>query len=151
MANYSIPVTYLLEKVLKQEIIKPNKITAKTIELGTKYSPDFVCTPFKYTLGTLIESLDNGANILIQAGGGCRYGYYHELQEKILKDLGYEFKLYNLVSCGKKDINQIYKIAKKINPKIKIIRSLYYLYITLVIILFIYYYFYPMIKWLYDS
>jgi len=46
MANYSIPVTYLLEKVLKQEIIKPNKITAKTIELGTKYSPDFVCTPF---------------------------------------------------------------------------------------------------------
>lgn len=33
------------------------------------YSPDFVCVPFKYNLGNFIETLDNGANILVQAGG----------------------------------------------------------------------------------
>ena len=108
----------------------PPKITAKTIELGSKYSPEFVCTPFKYTLGTMIEALDNGANVLIQAGGGCRYGYYSELQEKILKDLGYKFRLFNLVSCGKTDIKRIYRSFKKMDNNFKIIKSLYYLLIT---------------------
>jgi predicted nucleotide-binding protein (sugar kinase/HSP70/actin superfamily) len=130
MANYCIPIKYLLENILDVDIIEPLKITSKTISLGTKYSPDFVCMPFKYTLGTMIESLQKDANVLIQAGGGCRYGYYHELQEKILKDLGYEFKLYNLVSCGKTDIKKIYKIFKKIDKNFNIFKALYYLYIT---------------------
>ena len=112
MANYCIPVKYLLSHILNASIIIPPKITSKTIELGSKYSPEFVCTPFKYTLGTMIEALDEGANVLIQAGGGCRYGYYSELQEKILKDLGYKFRLINLVSCGKTDIKRIYKSFK---------------------------------------
>lgn len=130
MANYSIPISYFLSNILDCEIIYPNKITNKTIELGTKYSPSFVCMPFKYTLGTMIESLDRGANVLLQAGGGCRYGYYHELQESILKDLGYEFKLYNLVSAGKKDYIEIYKIFKRIDKKLSIIKLLYYSYLT---------------------
>ena len=78
MGDYSVPAEFLLSHILKAKIIKAPKITSKTIELGTKYSPDFVCTPFKYTLGTMIESLDKGANILIQQGGGCRYGYYYD-------------------------------------------------------------------------
>src|SRR5574344_3068626 len=99
MGNYSIPVKYLLTHILDKncEIIDVPKITNKTIELGTNYSPDFVCTPFKYTIGTFIECLDKKADVLIQNGGGCRYGYYFELQEQILKDLGSKFKLINLV------------------------------------------------------
>ena len=100
MGNYGFIVHYFLSNVLKDEIIDPPKITSKTLELGSKYSPDFVCTPFKYTLGTLIESLECGSDILIQMGGGCRYGYYHELQSQILKDLGYKFKLINLINGG---------------------------------------------------
>ena len=76
MGDYYVPAKYLLNKIVDAEILVAPFITAKTIELGSKYSPEFVCTPFKYTLGTMIESLDNGANILIQFGGGCRYGYY---------------------------------------------------------------------------
>ena len=76
MGNYYIPAKYLLSHIVDADIIIPPFITAKTIELGSKYSPDFVCTPFKYTLGTMIESLEQGASILIQFGGGCRYGYY---------------------------------------------------------------------------
>lgn len=130
MGNYYVPSNYLFSKISNCEIIEPPKITSKTIELGSKYSPDFVCTPFKYTLGTYIECLDKGANTLIQMGGGCRYGYYSELQEKILSDLGYDFKYYNLVSKGHKDIKKIYNIMKEINPKLNLIKSLYYLFIT---------------------
>lgn len=130
MGNYSTPIEYLLKHILNAEIIVPPKITANTIELGTKYSPEFVCTPFKYTLGTYIEALDNGANVLLQAGGGCRYGYYSELQEKILEDLGYDFKYINLVSMGYTDVKKIYWKMKTIDPSFKIMKSLYYLYIT---------------------
>lgn len=130
IGNYYIPAKYLLSHIINQEIMISPKITTKTIELGSKYSPEFVCTPFKYTLGTMIEALDEGANVLIQAGGGCRYGYYSELQEKILKDLGYNFKLINLVSCGKVDVKWLYKSFKEIDKEFKVIKALYYLLIT---------------------
>ncbi len=116
MGSYSVPIYYLLTHILENEIVKPREITSNTIELGSKYSPDFVCTPFKYTLGTMIESVEDGANILLQMGGGCRYGYYHELQEKILKDLGYSCTVLNLVSGGKRIS---YQELKKYPIKIK--------------------------------
>ena len=128
MANYYIPIKYLLENILDADIILPSKISNQTIELGNKYSPSFVCMPFKYTLGTMIESLERGANVLIQAGGGRRYGYYSELQEKILKDLGYEFRLFNLVIV-KPDLKRIYKIFKKIDKNFNVFKALYYIYI----------------------
>ena len=130
MGNYSVPSKYLFSKICNCEIIDSPSITTKTVELGSKYSPDFLCTPFKYTLGTYIECLNMGADTLIQMGGGCRYGYYYKLQEKILKDLGYNFKYYNLVSMGHADIKVIYKILKEINPNLKIIKSIYYFLIT---------------------
>lgn len=130
MGNYSVPIYYLLKHILNIKVIKPNKITHNTIIIGSKYSPDFVCMPFKYTLGTFIEGLNNGANILLQAGGGCRYGYYSELQENILKKLGYDFTYINLVSKGKTNKIEIYKKIKMLNKKVNIFKLLYYLFIT---------------------
>ncbi len=130
MGDYDVPAYFLLSHIIHNEIIKPNPITAKTIEIGAKYSPEFVCTPFKYTLGTLIEGLDRGAKIVLQAGGGCRYGYYAELQEQIIKDLGYECKVYNLVTAGKTDVKRIYHIIKEIDSKPSILKALYYGRIT---------------------
>ena len=85
MGNYYVPASYLFSKITNYKIMKTPLITSKTIEQGSKYSPEFVCTPFKYTLGSFIECLDMGANTLIEMGGGWRYGYYFELH----KDLGY--------------------------------------------------------------
>ena len=107
--NYYIPIKYLVEKITKQEVLVAPHITKKTLEIGAKYSPDFVCAPFKYNLGNYIESLEKGADILLQAGGGCRYGYYAELQEKILKDLNYEFKFVNFIKNNHVSIKEIYK------------------------------------------
>ena len=130
MGNYYVPAKFLFSHILNCRILSSQKITKRTIEIGTKNSPDFVCTPFKYTLGTMIESLDRGANIVMQFGGGCRYGYYSELQEQILCDLGYEFQYINLISEGKVDIKKIYHELKKVNPKLNVIKSLYYLLIA---------------------
>ncbi|MEG0995247.1 MAG: hypothetical protein RSE91_04715, partial [Bacilli bacterium] len=129
MGNYYVPTKFILEHILNVKVMTPPKITNKTIELGNKYSPSFVCMPFKYTLGTFIEALDKGANILIQAGGGCRYGYYSELQEKILKDLDYQFTYINLVSMGQTNIKKIYHDLKSIDSKLSIIKTIYYSFI----------------------
>ncbi|MBR3898263.1 MAG: 2-hydroxyacyl-CoA dehydratase [Bacilli bacterium] len=131
MGDYCVPAYFLLSNILDANIIKAPKITNKTIELGFKYSPDFVCTPFKYTLGTMIECLDMGADTLIQYGGGCRYGYYAELQEKILNDLGYDFKMINLVIEGRINLRRINKLLKQIDSKYSKIKSIYYSFITL--------------------
>ena len=123
--NYAYPAMYLFKHITNYKIIKP-VITPLTIEKGSKHSPDFVCAPFKYTIGTLINGLDMGADILIQFGGGCRYGYYASLQEEILKKLGYEFRMYNLIVAGKTDIKRIIKIIKEIDSTIKLKRVLKY-------------------------
>ncbi len=97
MGNYFIAFRPLAE-LLGDEVIIPPPITKKTIELGFKHSPEAVCIPFKYNLGNYIEALDKGANFLIQAGGGCRFGYYGEVQEEILKKLGYKFNFIKLAN-----------------------------------------------------
>lgn len=130
MADYDVPALYLFRHVTNYKIIKPI-INLNTMESGSKHSPDFVCAPFKYTLGTLINGLELGADTLIQFGGGCRYGYYASLQEEILKKLGYEFKMYNLVTAGHTDIKRIYKIIKEIVPNIKLFRSIRYLIVAI--------------------
>ena len=119
LADYDVPARYLLNHITNYKIIKP-EINLNTIEIGSKHSPDFVCTPFKYTLGTLINGLEKGADTLIQFGGGCRYGAYAALQEEILKKLGYKFKMYNLITAGKTDIKRIKKIFKTIDTNNKI-------------------------------
>lgn len=134
LGDYHFPISFLLNKLTKCKVISSPPITKKTIELGSKYSPDFVCVPFKYNLGNFIETLENGANILIQAGGGCRYGYYPEVQEKILKDLGYHFKLYTLVDNDKMTIKSIYHTFKSIDSKIHLYKMLYYIPLTILMI-----------------
>ncbi len=130
VGNYCVPAKFLFSKILDCEIIDAPHITSKTIDLGVKYSPDFVCTPFKYTLGTLLEVIECGANVVVQMGGGCRYGYYHELQRKIISDLGYEVKYINLVTAGSADVGKIVKELKSLDSKFSRVKGLYYLVIT---------------------
>lgn len=135
MGNYDIPISYLIKNITKSQVIIPPKITKKTIKLGSINSPDYVCVPFKYNLGNFIESLELGANTILQAGGGCRYGYYAELQEQILKDLNYNFEFINFIENNHVSINKIYKYAKSINKKLNYFTYLYYLINTALMII----------------
>jgi predicted nucleotide-binding protein (sugar kinase/HSP70/actin superfamily) len=85
-------------QTLGAEVLLPPPITRRTLELGTRYAPELVCLPFKVTLGNFIETLELGADTLFMAAGArrCRFGLYWLVQARILKDLGYRFRMYAL-------------------------------------------------------
>ena len=136
LGPYHIPIKYIIEKTTKCKVLIPPENNKQTIEIGSKESPDDICMPFKYNLGNYINALNMGVNILIQAGGGCRYGYFAELQEQILKDLGYKFTFINLIKNNHVSITKMYQFAKSINKKLNIITYFYYLIQGFLIIIF---------------
>jgi predicted nucleotide-binding protein (sugar kinase/HSP70/actin superfamily) len=78
------------------DVIVPDPTNREAIKVGVKYSPEFVCFPFKTTLGDFKNALDKGADTLIMAidCGPCRFGFYASVQERILRDMGYkDFRL----------------------------------------------------------
>lgn len=102
------------------DILPPPKPTLKTLNLGVRYSPGFACLPFKINLGNMIESLEAGADTILMPGGygPCRFGYYGVVQEQILKELGYSFRMVTTdnpdrLSNMVKTIRDISNIKKK--------------------------------------
>ncbi len=77
---------------LGHEVVPPPKPTEKTLSLGTHYSPEFACIPFKIILGTYLETLPLGVETIVSGGGKgpCRAGYYGEMHKRIIRDLGYK-------------------------------------------------------------
>ena len=136
ISSYYIPIKYIISKITKCEIYIPKLNNKETIINGSKYSPQDVCMPFKYNLGNYIDALNHGANILIQAGGGCRYGYFAELQAQILEELGYNFTFINLIKNNHVSLLKLYRFAKEVNPKLNIFSYLYYLIQGFLIIIF---------------
>ncbi len=93
MGDYGILFKQFMRHILPEaRVLTSPPITQHTLEAGSRCSPDFICAPFKFNMGNYIEALEEGANVLFQTGMGCRFGYYGELQEQILRDMGYEFK-----------------------------------------------------------
>ena len=117
MANYNYAIAYVIEKGLGQRYIWQPDMTKRTLDIGSRYSPDLVCTPFKTTLGSEIEALEAGADTIMMTMGACRLGYYGELQEQILKDLGYEFEMINLSEYTTGKPQDYLKAMKRVNPK----------------------------------
>ena len=120
IGSYVMPFKYFVERVFDAEVVLPPVLTKKSLELGSMHSPDFVCAPFKYNLGNYIEALETGADTLIQFGGPCRLGYYGELHEQILRDLGYEFSFINLAGMRMKKPKSIWDFVKKHNEGLSI-------------------------------
>lgn len=97
------------------EVALPPPMTLRTLELGAAHSPEAACVPFKCTLGCFIEALEAGAEVIVQAGGGCRLGFYGEVQEAILRDLGYEFGFLAL-SNHSTSLRKLMREFKRLNP-----------------------------------
>ena len=136
LGDYHRPLKYFLEKTTAAQIIIPPLTTKKTTLLGSKYSPEIICTPFKYNMGNFIEALEMGADTIIHIGGGCKFGYYAEVQEKILRDLGYEFTFYNLVPETEFSLKNTYRILKIINPNLKLWKAIHTGLYTVLCVLF---------------
>jgi predicted nucleotide-binding protein (sugar kinase/HSP70/actin superfamily) len=80
---------------LGHTVIPPSPPTADSLALGAKYSPEFICLPFKIILGSFLEAAGQGAELIVTSGGigACRAVYYGRLSEKILHQLGYKVKV----------------------------------------------------------
>ncbi|MDE6028780.1 MAG: hypothetical protein K2F90_00480 [Clostridiales bacterium] len=120
IGNYAYAFRYLMENGFGVSYLIPPPITKKTLEIGSKYSPDYVCAPFKYCLGTYIEALALGANCLAQIYGECRLEYYGELQEQLLRDMGYEFEFFNMAEIKWNSPKSIIKNMKIVNPDVSL-------------------------------
>jgi len=77
---------------LDLDVVLPDPTNREAVKIGVKHSPEFVCFPFKATIGDFKNALDKGADILVMAidCGPCRFGFYASVQERILRDMGYK-------------------------------------------------------------
>lgn len=103
------------------EYIKPPPTTSKTLQIGAKHSPEYACLPLKINIGNFIEALDAGADTLVMAGGHgpCRFGYYGIIQERLLRDLGYDFK-FMMLEPFSDGIWRFYKLFETLSPGLSI-------------------------------
>lgn len=91
-SNYAFK--FFLESMGHEVVVR--KPTNRTLSLGVQYAPEFACIPYKIILGTYIEAMEDGAELIVTSGGygPCRAGEYGQLHEKILKEvLGYDLKM----------------------------------------------------------
>ncbi|MCL2434360.1 MAG: hypothetical protein FWD16_07590 [Clostridia bacterium] len=134
LGPYHVAIGWLCRRLFPcAQVMPAPPITKKTLALGAANSPDFVCVPFKYTLGSYIEALDAGATVLLQAGGGCRYGYYAAVQEQILRDMGYKFELIKLFD-GTVSPRKLYKICKRLGSTVSFAGFLNSIFLTFMMI-----------------
>lgn len=77
---------------LDLDVVVPDPTNREAIKIGVKQSPEFVCFPFKTTIGDFVNAIEKGADTLVMAidCGPCRFGFYASVQERILKDMGYK-------------------------------------------------------------
>lgn len=84
-----------LVELLGHEAISPPKPSQRTIDLGVKHSPEFACYPMKVIMGSYLEAVEKGAEVILTSGGHgpCRAGFYGEMHKRILQNLGYDVDL----------------------------------------------------------
>jgi predicted nucleotide-binding protein (sugar kinase/HSP70/actin superfamily) len=89
---------------LDLDVVVPDPTNREAIKIGVKHSPEFVCFPFKATIGDFVNALEKGADTLVMAidCGPCRFGFYASVQERILRDMGY--KNFTLIPLDQADL-----------------------------------------------
>ena len=108
----------MLIKDLGHEPVVPPKPSKKTLTYGTQNSPEFACLPFKILLGSYLEAIEQGAEMVITSGGAgpCRAGYYGVLHQKILQDIGHDTQLVIFESPYQNILDFLGKIKSVIGP-----------------------------------
>lgn len=103
MGTLEFIIKDLLTRLEVDFIVSP-RTTTRALKLGSKYGPEFACLPLKVTIGNLIEGIEAGADTLIMVGGigPCRFGYYADIQRRLIAEAGYDFEMVTLepVSAG---------------------------------------------------
>ncbi len=90
MGNVYIAAKILFDSLGIDYVIPPLN-NREALFIGSKYSPEEICLPFKLMIGNYIAGIKEGADTVLLVGscGPCRFGEYAELQIRILKQLGH--------------------------------------------------------------
>ena len=77
------------------DCVETPPFSENTVRIGAALAPEFACLPLKAVLGNFVEVIEKGADTLIMSGGHgpCRFGYYSEIQRRILEREGIEFQM----------------------------------------------------------
>lgn len=120
LGNAYIPVKALLDD-LKVNYIVPPFNNKKSLELGTKFSPEMACLPLKINIGNLVQAHSMGADTIFITGGcgPCRFGYYCEMEREILKGMGLEMDTITL-EWPDKGLKEFLKRIKRISGEANI-------------------------------
>ncbi|OFI05916.1 hypothetical protein CLOACE_14610 [Clostridium acetireducens DSM 10703] len=101
------------------DYIMPPLNSKLALEIGSLYSPEDICLPFKIMIGNYMQAIEKGADTVILTGscGPCRFGEYCEMQMNLLKKLGHDIDFIVMdmpKDIGKKELlNRINKISSK--------------------------------------
>lgn len=118
LGNYSVCFKTIFEN-LGAEAVLPEKTSPKAIEEGAKLSPELFCFPLKVNIGNYLTAIKKGADTIFMwenIGGSCRLRYYWQIQEKILREAGYNVTVLNL--NAKNLFPRINEVRKKNNISI---------------------------------
>ena len=102
------------------KLIPTPGLTRNAIERGKELAPEYICLPLAATLGQMIQMLDLGVNRILMVGGKgpCRFGWYAQMQELLLKKTGRSFEMiildspFPLHKKGAQFIRDVAKITK---------------------------------------
>jgi predicted nucleotide-binding protein (sugar kinase/HSP70/actin superfamily) len=118
MGTVTIPLKSLFGGLGARVEMGP-ELSSQTLSLGVRNSPEFMCTPYKYVLGNMIECLDSGANTLIYMDGPelCRNSVYTQLMIDRLHDMGYKFNFVTTALLDDKVVG-LAKFIRQFSPDI---------------------------------
>ncbi|MCB2361298.1 acyl-CoA dehydratase activase-related protein [Clostridium estertheticum] len=91
--------------------------SSEALELGSTFSPEEMCLPYKIMMGNYLQSIKLGADTILLPGscGPCRFGEYCELQINALKKMGHNLNFIVVDSpfdIGKNEfLNRLSKIS----------------------------------------
>ncbi len=89
LGNLFIPVKSLLDDIGVDYVIPSHGIRDALVR-GAMHAPEAACLPLKITIGNIYDACMRGADAVLAVGGRgpCRFGYYCEMQKRILADMG---------------------------------------------------------------
>lgn len=116
MGNIYLAAKALFDGLGVDYIIPPQN-SKKSLEIGSLYSPEEICLPFKIMIGNYIQAIEQGADTIILPGscGPCRFGEYCEMQMLLLNKLGYKLDFIVIDDPTDIGIRELYNRINKIS------------------------------------
>lgn len=94
MGNLPLIVSDLARR-FDLDYVETPVFSEEAMRIGAALAPEFACLPLKAVVGNFVQALEAGADTLLMGGGSgpCRFGYYADIQKRILEREGYRFRI----------------------------------------------------------